>query len=329
MSDNCPAPLTGTEAEAYVARRLELPVPELLRFPRYFLIETVNGCNARCVMCGIDFESKSRPKMSWRLFSRICDEIGTWRDHVEKVMLYLNGEPLLDTRMAEKIAAMKAAGVGCVNISSNAQLLTPQTGERLIRAGLDQIYVTVDSLRKETYEAIRVRLDFDTVHQNVLDFIALRDRLNPDLMIRLQMVLQELNYDEDADFRRYWGQRLKAGDQVVVTRAHNYGTAAEVMKFGDEESINQTPCISLWGTMVIMTNGDVPLCCVDTEPLYPLGNIALQSIEEVWNGEAMQRYRQIHTGGRRPEVSICDGCTVWREEKAIAESGEAIFVAAE
>ena len=55
-----------------LAGRLDLAdIRESLYFPKYFEIETVNACNARCVMCTIDDWEQSRsPIMDEKLFSK-------------------------------------------------------------------------------------------------------------------------------------------------------------------------------------------------------------------------------------------------------------------
>lgn len=319
LSRNAPAPLVGAEATAYLERRLAFPMAVLNRYPKYFLIETVNTCNARCIMCGIDFDKKITANMDKSLFQRIVDDIATHSDHVEKVMLYLDGEPLLDKRLAKRVRRMKDAGVRTVNIATNASLLDETRSTALIKAGLDEIYIALDSLNKDVYEAIRLRLSFNQVYDNIRAFIRVRDRLNPKLTIRLQMILQDLNRDEEAEFRNHWLDNLGPRDQIVVQKVHNWASAVDVMRFGDEDDVNSTPCIALWGTCVIHVNGDVPLCCMDTRTRHRLGNVGELSIAEIWRGKAMRQMKEKHVGGRRAEISLCDGCTLWPEEKQVAD----------
>lgn len=313
-------PLVGPDAEAHVERRLGHPLKTLLQFPKYFLIETVNTCNARCIMCGIDFDKKSKKIIEDELFDKIVEELGQYSDHVEKVMLYLDGEPLLDKRLPAKVEKVKKAGIKTVNIATNASLLWEKTSRSLIEAGLDEIYISIDSMKKETYEAIRLRLDFDDVLNNTLRFIELRDELGADVMVRMQMIQQEMNYSEPEYFRSYWTEKLKPSDQVVVQKAHNWASATEVMKFGDEHDVNNIPCIALWGTCVIHVNGDVPLCCMDTETVHKLGNVGSQSIRDVWVDRNMEMIRKKHLDGTRAEIPMCDGCTLWRDEKHAAKA---------
>ncbi len=299
----------------HIERRLLHPMHVLKKFPKYFLIETTNTCNARCIMCGIDFDKKAKQIIEDDLYDRIADEIGKYANHVEKVMPYLDGEPMIDKKLPERVAKMKQVGVKNVNIASNASLLTEKMGRRLIEAGLDEIYITLDSMKKDVYEAIRVRLNFDTVFENILRFIELRNELNPKLRIRMQMVLQELNHTEGVAFESFWRGKLGPNDQVVLQKAHNWANAVDVMSFGDEQDANAIPCIALWGTFVVHVNGDAALCCMDTETKHLLGNIWEQSIEEIWNGPKMAEIREQHLTNRRHEIKICDGCTLWREEK--------------
>ena len=307
--------LKNGDAIKYIEKTLEHPLEVLGRFPKYFLIETTNICNARCVMCGIDFSKKQKAVMTDELFGRISTEIASYSDHVAKVMLYLDCEPLLDRGLAGRITQMKQGGVKKVNIASNAGLLDGAKAVEIIEAGLDEIYITLDSLRKEVYESIRRGLKFEKVYRNIVEFIKIRDELNPELAIRVQMILQEANCQEAESFTEHWSGLLGGRDQVVVQKAHNWGSTVETMKFGDEEAINDVPCIALWGTLCIHVDGQVGLCCMDTESAYPIGNLAQQSIAEIWKGEAMNEYRRRHLAGERAGIALCDGCTVWRPAK--------------
>ena len=92
------------------------------------------------------------------------------------------------------------------------------------------------------------------------------------------------------------------------------------MKFGDEDDVNNIPYIALWGTCVIHVNGDVPLCCMDTETKHKLGNVTTRPIEEIWIDHTMEMIRKKHLNGTRADISMCDGCTLWRDEKHASET---------
>lgn len=318
---NCQAdpniePLKGKDARNYIENTLGYPLDVLQIFPKFFLIEPINVCNARCVMCGIDFTKKKKAAMADLLFEKITDEISQYKEHVEKVMLYLDCEPLLDKTLHLKIRKMKKAGVKKVNIATNASLLNSQRSVELIDAGLDEVYFTVDSLNKDTFEDIRCGLKFEQVYNNVVNFIQLRNKFNPRIIIRVQMILQDLNYDESNLFIDHWTRILNKHDQVVMQKAHNWASAVNVMRIGDEGSVNAIPCIAIWGTLAVHMNGDVGLCCLDTNSSILLGNLNSQTIAEIWSGIPLDKIRQKHLEGKRNEIRLCDGCTLWRKNKS-------------
>jgi len=307
--------LIADESIEYVEDVLRSPVDELLSFPKYIMIETLNWCNARCIMCGIDFTKKKYSKISEDLFNKIADEIALHKDHVEKVMLYLDCDPVLDKTLPEKITFMKKIGVKVVNISTNASPLNEKKGEAIIKAGLDEMYISMESMNKEIYESIRVGLKFEKVYRNICNFIKLRDKLNPKLKVRIQFIQQKENQNEADEFVEHWKTLTQATDDVIVTKGHNWGSGINMMEFGDENNINNIPCIGLWGTFCIHVDGEIGLCSVDPQIKVPVGNISDKSIVDVWQGEGFEKVRKIHSAGKREEIKMCDGCTLWREKK--------------
>ena len=108
-------PMYDAENLAYVERRAGEPAWSAASFPRYFEIETVNACNARCPMCTIDDWDRRDGLMKDALFEKIAAEIGDHADVVKRVSLYRDGEPLLDKKLSAKTALIKGYG-GIVDV---------------------------------------------------------------------------------------------------------------------------------------------------------------------------------------------------------------------
>lgn len=306
---------TYKNSSHHIEKTLGFPLEILSYFPKYFLIETINYCNSDCIMCGIDFKNKSKSVISDRLFNKINKELSCFINHVEKVGLYLDCEPLLDENIHLRIKSLKDGGVRRVYLATNASFLNDSMAIGIINAGLDEIYIGIDSLKKDTYEIIRRGLSFETVYANTINFIKIRNKLNSKIAIRIQMILQEPNYNETSSFVEHWVELLRPYDQIVIQKAHNWASRVEIMSFGDEQTINDLPCISLWGTVCIHVNGDVGLCCMDTNNKVHLGNINTQSIYEIWHNQILENIRNMHLSNRRAEIELCNGCTVWRKSK--------------
>jgi len=306
-------PLTEADALQYVENSLGHKIDVLRIFPKYVYIEPINQCNARCTMCGIDFKKKKKEFLSEELFEKIVRELSQYAEYLERVGLYVDCEPLLDPDLAHKIEKLKKIGIRKTYLNSNASLMDSERAEELIRAGLDMIYITIDSMVPERYESIRRGLKFDNVYRNTVEFIRLRDKLNPNLMIRIQMILQDINRDEAEAFLEHWKPMASKIDQVTVRQPHNWGSAIDIEVPEDKKLINRFPCIALWSTLGIHSNGDVNLCCIDFANSVPLGNVRQQSIAEIWRGDKLRQIRQIHLQGKRAKISICNGCPVWFE----------------
>lgn len=306
-------------SRGYIERHHPYRWEEMLAFPKYIDIEPINTCNARCTMCGIDFDHRSPARMEATLFDKITAELAEHIDEIERVGLLVNSEPMMDRRLAEKVGKLKRAGIRRTFITTNASLLSRTRGEELLRAGLDVIYISIDSLDPEAFDRRRPGLSFDVVYRNTRDFVHLRNSLRPGAIIRITMVQLEEDRREAEDFVAHWAALLSAHDQIVVTRGYNWGTANDVVAHqgGTDDPENRVPCLGLWTSMSIDVSGEVRMCCADQEGTTLMGDLRVQSIAEVWHGAELARIRQLHLEGRRREVAMCDGCPIWSPSKHV------------
>jgi radical SAM protein with 4Fe4S-binding SPASM domain len=303
------------QAHRYLVRRISPTesYQDLLSFPRFFEIETVNTCNARCPMCTIEEWTRHSPTMKDDLFEKIAAEICDHADQVRRVQLFKDGEPLLDKKLPRRIARMKDGGVKQVGISTNVSLLNERRATDILQAGLDQIILSVDSLNKEVFERIRVKLVHEEVMANAQRFIALRNKIRPSTQIWVRMIRQDANFNEWPEFEAFWKPKLADTDRVNFHNLHNWGTQLKGFKSVSPNLESELPCVALWSSMVIFADGRVPLCQVDYNNLYPSGSVKDRSIAEVWRDKALTNYRRAHLEGRKSEIHICDGCNVWEE----------------
>lgn len=295
----------------YLEKRIGGSIESLEKFPKYFEIETVNACNARCPMCTIDDWDRRDGLMEDSLFEKIAEEIGKHVDQVKRVSLYRDGEPLIDKKLPQRIKIMKDRGVKKIGISTNASLLTARKSEEILEAGLDEIILSVDSIVPAIYENIRLGLDFYDVFDNCKKFIQARDKMGSTCQIWMRMIRQESNKTEWPVYEKFWRNFLKTTDRVDFRNLHNWG--GQLINFKPIiKADTEKPCVALWSLMVIFANGDVPMCNVDYNNKYPLGNVRDSTIESLWQSETQNYRRKAHLESRRE--GICQGCTAWSQE---------------
>ena len=120
--------------EKYLSRRIDnsSSINDLLEYPRYIEIETVNACNARCPMCTINDWNRNYPVMKDDVFNKISDDLIENKKYLKRVSLYRDGEPLIDKKLAKRIAKFKDNGINHTSIATNVSLLNEKRSLRKI-----------------------------------------------------------------------------------------------------------------------------------------------------------------------------------------------------
>jgi radical SAM protein with 4Fe4S-binding SPASM domain len=209
--------------------------------PREIQVEVTGACNLACAMCLVRY----RPKLGRRegamclhTFQGIVDEL----PELEKITLQGLGEPLLAPDLFAMIEYASARGIR-MGFNTNATLLTKARGERLIRAGLHWLHVSLDGATAETYESIRDGSDFARVARNVQAFTAAMRRLGAARpRVSLVFVAMRRNLDELPDVVRLadeWG----VGRLYVQNLSHAFddtdpfGDYADIRRFTEREAL--------------------------------------------------------------------------------------------
>jgi pyruvate-formate lyase-activating enzyme len=300
-------------------------VESLGQFPKFIQIETISLCNARCTMCTINSWVRARNYMPDELFARLVKEIAAHSNWVEQVTLQLGGEPLLDRKLEQRARELKEAGVRSIAFTSNASLLTEERARSILACGVDIIDFSVDGASAETFDSIRLGLSYETVRDNILRFIALRDGAGSDIQIRVRMVVQPGNAGELDEFVAFWQPKLGRHDSVLGRFLNRWTTWHEDLAVIDGSHLrakpalptfDHLPCLSPFATLVVLVDGRVPLCCLDYNAETPMGTLETSSISEVWRGAAFEAVRSRHLKSGRKSMEVCHGCQIF-----VAKSG--------
>ena len=109
------------------------------RHPLLVHIIPIRRCNLACTYCN-EFDDFSKPVELAEMFRRVdrLAEMGT------AVMTISGGEPLLHPELDEIIARMRGHGI-LTGIITNGYLLTAERIERLNRAGLEYLQISIDN----------------------------------------------------------------------------------------------------------------------------------------------------------------------------------------
>jgi len=255
---------------------------------------------------------------------------------VRSILLQGLGEPLLHKDIFELIRRVKSqTSPGCeVGLTTNATLLNREASAKMLEAGPDFFYFSVDAATKVAYEKIRVGAEFDQVIENIGIFMALsrhRDGSKPVSM--LNFVVMDENYEQIPRFV-HLAAKLGVGG-VTFSRCLATGVGKEqtldagvlqklfekATELGDQYTINVfvpparpvTPERCFFMERAVVTSSGDMLPCHMMVPGYGLGNnprifgnVRKTPILDIWNQPDARTFRRRVLEGDFP--AECQDC---------------------
>lgn len=152
---------------------------ELVPLPRELYLETTNRCNELCDQCPrTHLQREPERDLSLAEVVAITDQLPV----LERVVLHGLGEPMLNPELPQIVAHLRRRGA-YVLFNSNATALSERMGRALIEAGLNELRVSLDGARPETYARVRgvSARTLPKIVRNLQRFTALQRELGADL----------------------------------------------------------------------------------------------------------------------------------------------------
>lgn len=280
-------------------------------FPSVILIDNISYCNLKCFMCPHKNMSRKPGIMSWDLYKKIIDEIAI-ENPKARIWMTFFGEGLMLKDLDERVSYAKRKGLKDVVLNSNGNLLNEKWAERLIRAGLDVMYIGIDAFEEDTYEKIRVKGKLDNVAKGVLKYKELLDKIGTkNQKIFVQFVEMPENEKELKNFIKFWNSY---NIPVKVRPKVSWAGKVEAKNLKDYEF--RLPCNWAMNTINISDQGKVCMCAVDLNCEVTFGDINKESIKEVWN-TTLKDFRLKHLERRWAELpDLCKNCKDWQSSYA-------------
>jgi len=277
------------------------------KFPRHAFVETTSLCNLACKMCPRNFNPVRLGTMDQSLFEKIIDEAARFGERT--FSLHLFGEPLLDPKFTERIAYIKKANPrNSILLTTNGVLMNENISGSLIKYRVDKTIISIHSPDAKTYQSITGRDQLKIAEENVKGLVKLKKEANAEKpKIFLRLVRTKDNFNQVADFKKKWyGYPIK----IEIREEHNYG--GQINHAPQRKPLRRYPCYHLWFSPGINWDGEVTICCDDVGRQAIVGNVKDGPLAGIWQGEAMQKYRQYHLRGEYYKIPICRDCDVWQ-----------------
>lgn len=271
--------------------------PLTISLPVIVSVETTTACNAKCVMCPHLVMPRRNKRMEEKIFDAVAKQLGGLK--VRFVILSLIGEPLLDDKLSERVKLLSGLGYR-VRIITNASLLTREMSQRLVAAGLSELYASLNGYDEKSHQEMMVfgTPQFDNCAKNLVYFSEISGG-------RVKMHINCLSYrpmpaEVKETFTQYWKSRGFELDIAVPVEWHK----AVAGKIGEIY-----PCRVIFGDIFVDCAGNVLACCRDYRSELVMGNVLQDSLSKIWHGRAFSEFRLKHLRGAAigiPRCSVCD-----------------------
>lgn len=314
-----------------VHRTLTHERKETISSPIYVQIEPTTYCNLRCVTCSRESYPRERlGNLTFENFKMMIDQIPS----LVFVKLQGMGEPLINRDLFRMAEYAKSKGI-IPNITTNGTLFTESNISSLLE-DFENIAISFDAARKDTYEKIRVGANYEKVVANIRMLVKKRNETGKKTRIEIHYVVSKINQGELKESVKMFAEIgvdefTAVGVQEWSATGNTYDKIKEVqlmnidevskeameavsdskMKFSFAPLIdpryNAKSCVYPWDSCFITFDGFVTSCCLRPDPRFNnFGNVFKDSFENIWNGEKYRNFRRCFLEGRISEN--CKNC---------------------
>lgn len=327
-----PRPLLAEDA-TYRASMERAPLP------RYVELDISGRCALRCRMCPTpqaiavaderDESLMMDPQDLPRTFPAMAD--------AERIFLKGTGEPFQHPQVLKILRMLKPLGIP-VSITSNGIQINDEHAETAVVEDLaDEIEISLEGLRKHTYESIRLGSDYGRLLSVFERFVRLQEKhgaIRPSFyLLFLKLPGREQEAAQVTAFARTVGaagcrfQPLRADvvpDRTLLETPVSGGVPDQIEEVEDDESEGAAThragsgpqvkdCLDPWERIHIDFRMDVFPCGV-CGWAGRWGNLKTQTFQEIWESVTARQFRAAMAGTVPPEP--CRPCVFRRWKQA-------------
>lgn len=271
-----------------------------------------HACNMNCKYCSVknmhklikqEKTTEDYKKMIDKLVASGCFQIGL-----------TGGEPTTRKDLVELVKYISSKKVAC-NLTTNGFNVPEKLIKELKDAGLTQVQISLDSYKEEVHEKYRTKGSFkraietaklfkkygfivgvDTVVTNnnmddIEGFIKFLENNNFDGLTIIKLKQGHFDLEtfkkEVPEYNKYaklidW--ICKRDNKIEITiDCSSVNNLCKTLTKEEENKIHSAGCPAGHTLISIAPNGDIYPCAALTNPLYKVGNLLEDDLDEIWN----------------------------------------------
>lgn len=265
--------------------------------PASFLIQIAEECPQECFYCPYPQMKKEESKglMAINDFKATTGKIKEWCDDAV-ITLSPWGEPSLHPDVCTIMESILETPGLSVVIETSGIGWEKHSLETLIKNGGDRLrwIISMDADDPILYRRLR-----GEGQERALAFIERLSEAGANFWV--QAVRMQQNDEDTENFFKKWEAKKIP---VIIQKYNDFAGLLPQRQVTDLSPLERIPCRRLRREMVILTDGNVPLCIQDTAKLHTAGNAFNEPLEIIWRrGEVPF---SDHVNCKYP--SLCEKC---------------------
>lgn len=292
-----------------------------MALPVFVSIEPTTSCNLRCPQCPSGLREFTRPTgmLQQDMFEKIILQL---KKHLHSLTFYFQGEPYLNPDFLKMVSFANQQGIYTIT-STNAHYLNEGNARATVNSKLDELIISVDGSKQETYVKYRIGGQFEKVIEGTKNILKEKEKQKSSFPhVVWQFVVFRHNEGEVEEIKRVAKEigvnevRIKtaqiydfenSSDWIPDTEKYSRYKKDQEGKFKIKNKLlNQ--CWRMWQGCVITWDGKVVPCCFDKDAKHQLGDLKTQSFKEIWFSPEYNQFRRSILKGRS-QIDICNNCT--------------------
>jgi len=294
-----------------------------IHFPKVLRIEPASSCSLSCIHCPTATITMDRGIMNKKIIEKILQEVTTYKNEIQTIVLYHGGEPLLNKNFFFLTKELKKINPSFfIKTVSNGTHLTPDYASKIIAAKLDAIEFSIDGISSFENEFIRKKSQTKTTISNINNLISLKEEVSsllPTISISTTQFYSTLEPELKNPNTPQWiinsfpKKSIKEFKATYAIRwPHMNNEYFEEITINNKKTL-PSYCDHIMNTMTIRYDGTIVACCYDLTSKLVMGNIISSSLKTIWNNQNYSKLRK--SIENRELFSICATCSVINQSK--------------
>lgn len=281
-------------------------------------LELTNLCNANCVFCPYQFQTRETQFMQDQVFEKaVRDYVGIGGGSVGLTPIV--GDALIDPKFLERVRYLRSfPQIDRIWLTSNCILLDRFGVDAVLKSGITAMNVSTAGFNAEMYQRVYRNSSYQRMRRNVTELVerntALGSPVTITIALRPDSPLEEVL--RDPDFQPILAHHPQLDYTWSFTSAGGRITR-EILPSGMKlrvVSSRHEACVNTYNGPIVLPDGTVMGCsCVaamDATRDLGIGNILQSSLAEIWAGAKMHALRSSFGSDRLN--ATCAHCDMYR-----------------